>query len=78
MAEPGINAVTEREIDDAVGAPEVHRRFRAIFRQGIEAFSHSASEQDDQDIVQFHGLLICALDVRVDPCRGSDNSTLVV
>jgi hypothetical protein len=60
VAESRINAVAQGEIDDAVRAAEVHRWFRAIFCQGIEAFSHSASEQDDQDIVQFHGLLICA------------------
>jgi len=71
MAEPGVDAVAECEIDDSVRAPEVHRRFGAIFRQGIEAFSHSTGEQDDQDIVQFHWVIDKCLDARETPARAA-------
>jgi hypothetical protein len=56
MPQPGIDAVAEREVDDAVRPAEIHRRLRAIFRERIQAFSHSAGEQNHENIVEFHCL----------------------
>ena len=55
VAQPGIDAVAEREVDDPVRPAEIDRRLRAVLRERIQALSDSAGEQDDQDIVEFHG-----------------------
>jgi len=55
VPQPRIDAVAQREIDDPVGTAEVHGRFGAFLRQRVQSFSHSPGEQDDQDIVEFHG-----------------------
>ena len=49
-----VDAVAQREIDDAVGAPEVHGRLGALLGQGIETFTGAAGEQDDKDVVEVH------------------------
>ena len=53
-AQPGVDAVAEREIDDPVRPAEVDGRFRPFFGQGIQAFAGAAGEQDDEDIVELH------------------------
>ena len=50
-AQPGIDAVAEREIDDAVRAAKVDRRLGAILRERVEPLAHTAGEHDDKDVV---------------------------
>ena len=51
-AQAGIDAVAEGKVDDPVRPAEIHRRFRAIFRQRIEPFAGAASEDDDEAVVE--------------------------
>src|SRR5262245_59099506 len=53
-AKAGIDAVTEREVDDAVGPAEVHGGFGSILCQGMQALSCASSQQDNENIVEFH------------------------
>ena len=82
-AQPGVDAVAEREVDDAVGPAEVNRRFGSIPGQWIQAFSCAASQQDDEDIVEFHDTVPAPLRMgtqprRLEPSRrGGDLSTPV-
>ena len=52
---PGVDAVAEREIDDAVGAAEEDRRLGALFRQGVETFTGAAREHDGDGVVEERG-----------------------
>ena len=53
-AQPRVDAVAEREIDDPIRPAEVHGGFRAFFGQGVETLAGSAGEKDDEDVVQLH------------------------
>ena len=53
---PGVDAVAECEVDDSVRPAEVNRRFGALLRQRVEPLAGSASEKDNQDIVEVHGV----------------------
>ena len=50
-AQAGVDAVAEREVDDAVGAPEKHGRFGAVPRERVQAFTRTACEQNHQRVV---------------------------
>ncbi len=53
-AQAGVDAVAEREVDDAVGAAEVHRWFCTFPGQRGQAFAHPSSQDDDEGVVE-HG-----------------------
>ena len=63
-AEAGVDAVAEGEVDDAVGAAEVDRRFGAFLGQGIESFADPAGQHDHECVV-----LHLALSVSAHACR---------
>ena len=50
-AQPGVDAVAQREIDDAVRPAEIDRRLGAILRQRIEPLARAAGEHDDEAVV---------------------------
>ena len=50
--QPGVDAVAQREVDDAVRAAEVHRRLGALLRQRIEPLAGAAGEHDDEAVVE--------------------------
>ena len=50
-AQPGVDAVAEREVDDAVRPAEKHRRLRAVPGQRIQAARRRPGKQDDQRVV---------------------------
>ena len=52
VAQVGVDAVGERDVDDAVIAAEGDRRLGAVARQGIQAFARAAGQQDSQRV--FH------------------------
>ena len=54
-AQAGVDAVAEREIDDAVGAAEVDRRLGALLRQRVETFTGAAREHDGDGVVEERG-----------------------
>ena len=56
----GVDAVAEREVDDAIAAAEDDGRFRSLFREDAEAVA-LAARQDHGDH-PFHG--------RCAPCAG--------
>ena len=66
-AEPGIDAVAEREVDDPVRAAEVDRRLRPFLGQRVEAFTSPASQHHHESVVLHVVLGVLAI-VR----RGSD------
>ena len=53
-AQPGIDAVAQREVDDPVRPAEVDGRLGALLRQRIEAFS-DATRQDHYETLVEHG-----------------------
>ena len=53
-AEPRVDAVAEREVDDPVRAAEVDGRLRTLLGEGVEAFARAASQEDYQDVIEFH------------------------
>ena len=48
----GIDAVAEREVDDAVRPAEVDRRLGALLGQRIEPLAGAAGEHDDEAVVE--------------------------
>ena len=58
-AQPGVDAVAEREIDDPVRSAEIDGWFGPLFGQREETFSGAAGEEDDKDVVQLHDLVAC-------------------
>ena len=46
LIETGIDAIRYRDVDDAMLAAERNGGLRSLFRQGIEAGSFSASQDD--------------------------------
>ena len=50
--QPGVDAVAEREVDDAVRAAEVDRRLRALLRERVEPLAGAAGEDDDEPVVE--------------------------
>ena len=57
LPQPGVDAVAQREVDDAVGAAEVDRRLGAFLRQRIQPFADAAGQHHDHYIVQ-HGIFL--------------------
>jgi len=55
-AQPGVDAVAQSEVNDSVRPAEVNSRLGALFRQRVEALAGSASEKDNQDIVEVHAV----------------------
>jgi hypothetical protein len=49
--QPGVDAVAQGEIDDAVRPAEKYGRFRAVARQRVQALTCTACEQNDQRVV---------------------------
>ena len=47
-----IDAVAQREIDDAVGPAEEHGGLRAVSREGVQALAGASRQQYDQRIVE--------------------------
>ena len=54
-AQPGVDAVAEREVDDPVRAAEVDGRLGAILRQRIEPLAGAAGEHDHEAVVEKRG-----------------------
>src|SRR5262249_29962874 len=50
-SQPRVDAVTEREVDDAIGSAEVDRRLRAVLRQRVKTLARAASKDDDKAVV---------------------------
>ena len=50
-AQAGVDAVAEREVDDAVRAAEVHRRLGAFPGQRRQAFADPSGQDDDERVV---------------------------
>ena len=50
--QPRVDAVAQREIDDAVRAAEVDRRLGAILRQREQPLAGAAGEHDDEAVVE--------------------------
>ena len=74
VAQVGVDAVGERDVDDAVDAAEGDRRLGAVAGQGIQALPRASRQQDSQRV--FHRL---SVDER-QPCAASkkmvaDNET---
>ena len=57
LAEPRVDAVAQREIDDAVGAAEVHGRLGPFLRERIEPLAGASGQHHDEHIVQHVGIL---------------------
>ena len=53
-AQAGVDAVAEREVDDAVGPAEVDRRLRPLLGQRIEPLAGASRQHHYDDVVQ-HG-----------------------
>ena len=51
-AQAGVDAVAEREVDDAVRSAEIDRRLGAVFRQRIQPLARAAREHDHQAVVE--------------------------
>jgi hypothetical protein len=51
VPQPRVDAVAEREIDDAVGAAEKHRRLGAIACQRVQTLAGPSCKQYDQRVV---------------------------
>ena len=51
-AQPGVDAVAQREVDDAVRPAEVDRRLGALLGQRIEPLAGAAGEHDDEAVVE--------------------------
>ena len=49
---PGVDAVAQREVDDAVRPAEVDRRLGAFLGQRIEPLAGAAGEHDDEAVVE--------------------------
>ena len=58
-----VDAVAEREIDDAVGPAEVDRRLGPVLGQGVEPLADAAGQHDDEGVFQ-HGLFRSRAGVR--------------
>ncbi len=56
LREAGVDAVVEREIDDAVAAAERDRGFRAIPRERKQALAHPAGEDDRENVAMLQDL----------------------
>jgi hypothetical protein len=52
--QPGVDAVAEGEIDDAVGTAEVDRRLGSFTSEGREALAYAPCQQNYQDVVEVH------------------------
>ncbi len=52
LAQAGVDAVAQREVDDAIRPAEVHRRLRALFRERIQPFADASRQHHDHHIVQ--------------------------
>ncbi len=75
-AESRVDAVAEREVDDAIRSAEIDRRLGALLGQGGEPLTSAAREQDDQDIVEFHdGGLASLVHVTEGAPQVGDDST---
>ena len=59
VPQPGVDAVAQGEVDDAVRPSEIDRGFRPFFGQWIQTLSRPAGEQDDEDIVEVHDDILC-------------------
>jgi hypothetical protein len=57
LAQAGVDAVGEGDVDDAVVTAEGHSRFGAIAREGEEAFSRAARKQYSKRISHVHRTL---------------------
>ncbi len=55
VAEPRVDAVAQHEIDDSVGAAEIHRRLGAVSRERSEPFARSTRQHDHKHVVAKHG-----------------------
>ena len=51
LAQARVDAVAQREVDDAVGAAEIDRRLGPLLRQRIQAFAGASGQNHDDDIV---------------------------
>ena len=51
LAQSRIDAVAEGEVDDPVGAPEVHGRLGPLLREWIQTFAGTSGQNHDDDIV---------------------------
>ena len=52
LAQAGVDAVAQSEIDDPVGAAEVDRRLGAFLRERVQPFARASREYHDEHIVQ--------------------------
>jgi hypothetical protein len=59
--QPRVGAIAEREVDDAVRATEVDRRFGPFLGERKQTLSGPAGEENDENVVQIH---------ESDACRG--------
>ena len=50
LAQTGVQAVAEREVDDAIFPAERNCRFRALIREGIQALALTAGEHHGEDL----------------------------
>ena len=50
-AQAGVDAVAEREVDDAVGPAEKHGWFGAVSGERVQTFTRTAREQNHQRVV---------------------------
>ncbi len=77
VSESRVDAIAEGEVDDAVRAPEVDGRLRAVFGQRVQPLACAAGENDDEAVVERRGHDRSALPQRVravaarDPLRRS-------
>ncbi len=52
---PELMQLLRGEVDDPVGAAEIHRRLGAFRRQRMQAFARAAREENHENVVQRHG-----------------------
>jgi hypothetical protein len=50
LPQAGVQAVAQREIDDAIFPAERHRRFRALLGKRIQAFALPARQHHGEDL----------------------------
>ena len=51
-AQPGVDAVAEREVDDAIGPAKVHGRLGPLLGERIEPLARAAGQDDDKTVVE--------------------------
>ena len=56
VAQSRVDAVAQDEVDDAVGAAEIHRRLGAIPRERGEPFAGAACQHDYEDVIAQHAV----------------------